>query len=61
MATTLRWQVTESGELVYTFKDLMVTATDTDARDALEGAGIFTERPTGWRPKPGEAVRLLRV
>ena len=67
--------VTEEGDLIYRFPELMPTASTDGARDgardgALLGLGAsdvvrsalgFEEPPPGWRPRLGDRVVLTRV
>ena len=63
--------VTEEGDLIYRFPDLMPTASTDGARDgARVGMGAsdvvrsalgFEEPPPGWRPRLGDRVVLTQV
>jgi hypothetical protein len=63
--------VTEEGDLIYRFPDLMPTASTDGARDgARVGVGAsdvvrsalgFEEPPPGWRPRLGDRVVLTQV
>lgn len=68
--------VTEDGDIVYVFPELMASADD-EVADALGAAGgvlvpaeaktslrralVYTNRPPGWRPSIGERVVVSRV